>query len=524
MGRDGAPGITAPLRVPRLRMLLLVQLGVSVGVWMLVTVAQWLLTRAGEPASVVSAVQLAASLPFFLLALPIAAVVDSAGHRRVLTGTALALALAAALPPLAELAGVRGVPVLMGTVFLAGAGLAAVVLVWQALLPRLVAPDLLAVVPALDGAVFNGARALGPVLGGGLLAWFGASPAFVASAVLFGLCAVIAARYVPADAGTAPRQGSVRAAMGTAARFIRYSRWTRRLLLRATAFGVPAGCLWALLPVLADERLDASTLEFGIVSGAVGIGAVFGTVAAMPLRARTSWNQFVALGSVAYAAVLAGLALGTRVELAVLLMVVAGAAWVGVQSTWMVAAHAVVPRWIRTRVIAFVMVVFQGSQAVGALLWGVLADRIGLVPTVLVAAAAMLASAIGVLRNGLRPSTGIAPDPAPARDDLAFPEGAPAGRVIVETTYRVEPDRVTAFLADVAAVRVSRLRLGALRCTLTRPAGAAGTFVEFCVFRSWAEYLAQETERLTVPEHRLRLSVARHLAAEPELRVLVEPG
>ncbi|WP_083884006.1 MFS transporter [Nocardia higoensis] len=519
MSRSAPPGFTAPLRVPRLRMLLLVQLGVSVGMWMLVTVAQWLLTTAGESASTVSAVQLAASLPFFLLALPVAAVVDSAGHRRMLVGTALALAAVAPVPILAG----GSPPVLTAVVFVAGAGLATTVVVWQALMPRLVTPDLLAVVPAVDGAVVNGARALGPVMGGAVLAAFGANPVFIAVAVIFGVCAALSARYVPASSGREPRRESVRESLATGLRFIRHSGWTRRLLVRATAFGVPAGCLWALLPVVADERMRATTVEFGLVSGAVGVGAVVGTVAIMPLRSRMSWNHFVALGSAAYAVVLLGLALNTRIDVAAALMVLGGTAWVGVQSTWMIAAHSVVPPWIKTRVIAFVMVVFQGGQAVGALLWGRLADALGLVPAILVAAAAMAVSAIGILRNGIRPGDGIAPDSAGIVSAPIEIAGR-SGRVTVETTYRVTEDGLTEFLADIAAQRTSRLRLGALRCVLLRPADADATFVEYCVFRNHTDYLAQETERMTVPEYRLRERVARHLDGPPEIRVLMEPS
>jgi hypothetical protein len=48
------------------------------------------------------------------------------------------------------------------------------------------------------------------------------------------------------------------------------------------------------------------------------------------------------------------------------------------------------------------------------------------------------------------------------------------------------------------------------------------TFVELCTFENWSEYAAQETERLTVPEHRIRTAIASHLTAEPQVRVLVD--
>lgn len=515
-------GFFAPLRVRRLRLLLLVELGASVGVWILVLAAQWILTEGGESATTVSTVQFAISVPFFLFALPIGAIAEYTSHRGLLVGTSVVLLVASVVLAILDVLGHVGVAVLMGSVFIAGAGLAIVAIVWQALLPHVVSRDMMAVVPAVDGAVFNGARAIGPLIGGAILAGLGSTWAFATVGVMFAGCALIAAWQVPATAGTAARSPLGRAVAG-GMRFIRHSRWTRRLLIRLTIFGIPASCLWALLPIVAHDRLHTNTFEFGVMSGAIGVGAVVGTIAMMPLRARMSWNRFAALGSLAYAVVLAGMASITRFDVILVLMVIVGAAWVGVQSTWMIAAHSVVPPWIKARVIAFIMLMFQGSQAVGAIVWGVLADVIGLVPAVSSAALLMLIAAVGVLRRGIFPSEGIAPEPA----DIDQPDAAvsPYGdrRVVIETTYVVAESNMFDFKRDLAEVRRSRLRLGALRCTVMQVAEPSGTFLEYCTFRDWADYISQETERLTIPEKRLREQVTATLRSEPVTRVLVIP-
>jgi MFS family permease len=288
-------------------------------------------------------------------------------------------------------------------------------------------------------------------------------------------------------------------------------------------FGIPASCLWGLLPLVAHDRLHTSTFEFGVLSGAIGVGAVLGTVALMPLRARMSWNHFVALCSAAYAVVLAGMALIPWYTVMFALLVVVGAAWVGVQSTWMIATHAVMPSWIKARVIAFIMLVFQGSQAVGSVLWGVLADLIGLVPSILLSALVMALSAIGMIRRGIMPSDHIAPDLAESPGPVAAPPGHEGKWVIIETTYRVVPGCAPEFFAAMSELRLSRLRLGARRWTLAAPVDSSDSFVEYCMFKDWAEYRSQETERLTVPEYRLRTLLTDYLVTEPRTRVLVEP-
>lgn len=516
-------GFFAPLRVRRLRLLLLVELGASVGVWILVLAAQWILTESGESATTVSAVQFAISIPFFLFALPIGAIAEYTSHRRLLVSTSVVLLVASVALVVLDVLGHVGVGVLMGSVFVAGTGLAIVAIVWQALLPHVVSRDMMTVVPAIDGAVFNGARAIGPLIGGAILAGLGSTWAFASVGVLFAGCALIAAWQVPAAAGAGAARSPIGKAVSGGLRFIRHSRWTRRLLLRLTIFGVPASCLWALLPLVAHDRLHTNTFEFGVMSGAIGVGAVAGTIALMPLRARMSWNRFVALGSGAYAVVLAGMAFVTRLDVMLVLMVVVGASWVGVQSTWMIAAHRVVPSWIKARIIAFIMLMFQGSQAVGAIIWGVLADAVGLVPAVSTATVLMVVAAVGVLRNGIFPSEAIAPDPADVTWTDPPTDGYGDRPVTIETTYFVAENRVSAFLQDFEEVRRSRLRLGALRCRIMQAADLSDTYVEYCTFNHWADYVSQETVRLTVPEQRLRRRVEATLRSEPVTRVLVAP-
>ena len=523
MSSEQAVGVFAPLRIKRLRMMLGFQLCASVGVWILVLAVQWTFAETGESATTVSMVQFAASLPFFLLALPIGAMAEFVSHRLLLVGTAMVLAASTIVLSSLQQLGLAKTPILMLAVFVAGAGLASVAIVWQALLPSMVSREMMAVVPAMDGAVFNGARAVGPVIGGAVLTGWGSTSAFALTAALFAVCALVAARTVPASAGRVEAHSSIGQAVVGSVRFIRHSRWTRRLLLRLTMFGVPASCLWGLLPLVAHGRMHVSTFGFGILSGAIGIGAVLGTILLMPLRARMSWNHFVALGSVAYGLVLIGLVVIPSVSAMFGVLVVAGAAWVGVQSTWMIAAHAVVPRWIKARVIAFVMLMFQGSQAVGALLWGILADSLGLVPAVLLAALLMFVSVFETLRRGIMPSEAIAPESTGAPDPLA-PRAEFFGlRVIVETTYHVHPGRVEEFLDNVHELKLSRRRLGALRWSVSRSADEPDIYVEHCTFRDWSEYLAQETERLTVPENRVRTKLAEYLARVPQTRVLIEP-
>jgi predicted MFS family arabinose efflux permease len=66
------------------------------------------------------------------------------------------------------------------------------------------------------------------------------------------------------------------------------------------------------------------------------------------------------------------------------------------------------PNWVRARGLAYYLVVFQGAQAVGAVIWGAVADRTSVTTALLVAAAVLAVAAVAGLRTPM-------PDRRPCR-------------------------------------------------------------------------------------------------------------
>lgn len=509
------------LRFARFRVLVLIQLANAVGVWMHVVAAQWIMTEAGRSATEVAAVPAAMSLPFFLLCLPVGAV---AGRFSPLRMMASATALSAAASCCAAvLASTRpdSFWLLLVTVVGIGSGLVALAIAWQSQIPHLVDRRAVGSAALVDGATFNLARAVGPIAGGLGLSLLGAPATFVVTAAVFALCATSIAGVAPRTPLATPTGETLVQSIRGGLRFTRHSPWTRRLLLRLCLFGLPSAALWALLPLVVHQRLGLAANGFGLLFGAVGIGAVGGTVVLAPLRARLSVNQFGFVGSAMFAAMLLGLALASDVWVVAGLLVLGGASWVGVQTTWMSAAHQALPDWIRPRIIALILLAFQGCQASGALLWGVAADLAGIEWALGGAAALMGLAALGFLRHGLYPSAGIEPEPADATVPSLGTDVLPEGPIRIEVTYVPEPDQLSAFLDAIDALRMSRLRLGAAGWELLVEPAVPGAYVETFPVGSWADYVAAETVRLTVPEQALRERVRLLLCHEPTIRVLV---
>lgn len=512
MPADAGP--RAVLRVRTFRWLLSVQLTNAVAVWVHVVGVQWLLTERGEPATVVALAPAAMAAPFLLLSMPVGVLASHSSRERLLVGaTAVSASAAIAAAVLAATGADSPAPLLL-TVVVVGSALVVVGIAWQSLLPELVDRPLVASAALLDGAVYNVARAVGPLTAGAVL---GLAPPVVLFGVIAAMFAGCTAVLLAVGVTTGPpprRTESVAAAMKGALWFVRHSPWTRGLLVRMVLFGVPAGALWALVSVVVHERLGLGATGFGTTMGLLGVGSVLGVLVLGRLRARISVAVFVALLAAGYAANLAALGLATGIGVLVPFLVLGGVGWVAVQSTWMMLAHQALPDWVRPRVVALLLLLFQGTQAAGALLWGAVADLVGVGNAMLAAAVLLVAYAGGLLVVGMRTSAGI--EPVLAADELSaavaeLGREAGDGPIAIRYEYVVAAHRRGAFRDAMDSLRLSRLRLGARSWALAPPgpgaADATGTWTETYVVRDRSLFVEQETARLTVPERRLREAV-----------------
>src|SRR5205823_4395322 len=125
------------------------------------------------------------SLPFFLLALPAGALADVVDRRRLLLATQVWMLVAATVLGVSTVAGHTGPWLLLSLTFGMGLGNALNAPAWQATTPDLVPREELAAAVALGGISVNVARAVGPALGGLLVAALGAGWVFLLNAASF---------------------------------------------------------------------------------------------------------------------------------------------------------------------------------------------------------------------------------------------------------------------------------------------------------------------------------------------------
>jgi MFS family permease len=365
----------SPLRHPLFRAMWIASVASNVGTWMHTVAAGWLMTKLATSPLPVALVQTATTLPVFLISLPAGALADLVDRRRWLIFTqTLMLAIAAVLGAL-DLAGAIGPWSLLLLTFGLGAAAAMNGPAWSAAIPELVPREELPAAVALNSVGYNIARAIGPALGGLVMAASNAGVVFILNAISFlGVIVVLVQWRYQRDALAGADPG-MRQAMNEGLDYVRSTPVYHAVLARAGLFAFAGSALWALLPVVASAQLRVTSTGYGILLGCLGAGSVVGAAVLPPLRARYSADRLVGVGIVLFAVATLGLARIGHFTPVAAAMVAGGIAWITIMSTFNVCAQMAPPMTMRARALAFYILVFQGALAIGSGVWGIAAGR-----------------------------------------------------------------------------------------------------------------------------------------------------
>jgi MFS family permease len=511
------PSAWSPLRLPLFRNLLIADLVSDIGTFMQSVGAAWLMTSLTTSALYVALIQTATALPFFLFALPAGSIGDIVDRRKLILCTETWMLAAATVLAVTTLTGKMTPLLLLLLTFALSTGDALESPTWRAIFPELVSKEDLSPAFALNGIEFNLARAIGPGLAGVIVAAAGAGTAFALDAITFlGVIGVIARWKRPARKRQLPPE-TIGGATAAAIRFVRYSPNIRALLLRSACVIFFSSSFWALLPPVA-KHLSSSSVGYGLLLGFFGVGAIIGAVVLQYARRLFSVEIIIAGASIVFAAVILALATLPILWLLCILMLFGGAAWTVFMSTFNTLIQLLAPDWVRARVLAVYLFVFQGSIAIGSTVWGFAAQRAS-------SRAALLFSAAGLGASLLLVAYRRLPDSRPALDvwdhwkrPTLFKEPAPdAGPVLVTVEYNVDPNHIPDFLSAIYKYQRVRRRDGAVRWSVYYDSEIPGRYLESFLVPSWAEHQRQHV-RFTVTDRKLEERVRSFVLETPKVR------
>jgi MFS family permease len=363
-----------------------------VGTWMQNVGAGWMMTQLTMSPLMVSLVQAATTLPVFLVILPAGALADMVDRRRFLLITQGWMVLAAGALGVLTLRHELTPWVLLGFTFALGLGAVINDPAWQAITPEIISAERHAPAVALNSVGYNVARAVGPALGGLVIAAAGSGWAFLLNAAsFFGVIFFLYRWRRPHFERV--ETGRVSDALLAGLRYGRTAPLVRCVLVRTGAFSLGASSLLALLPILA-RPYGAS--GYGLMLGSFGLGALGGAAVLPRLRTRLSVDGMVVFDILLFAAmtVLAG-----RVQAfgwLNLVLFASGTAWIGILACLNVAAQTMSPSSLRARTLSMYLFVLQGGMAVGSVAWGALATKVGVSTTLLCAAGALIVGLLTV--------------------------------------------------------------------------------------------------------------------------------
>ena len=356
-----------------------------IGTWMTRLATAWLVYQLTHSALLLGVVSFSGQIVSFLLG-PFAAVwVERLERRRLLVVTQASAALQSLSLAALTLAHVITLPEIIGLMMFQGLVNAFDMPGRQSFLVQMVDDrDDLANAIALNSSMVNGARLIGPAIGGLIIAAFGEGYCFLLDGLsYFAVIASLLAMQLPALTGRGQSGGSLIEELREGWNYVSGSRPIRTvlLILALTCFmGWPYS---VLLPVFAGSVLHGGAHTLGWLTAASGVGA-FTSALALAMRKSIMGLTRTLLAAIAVLGVgLIFFGLSHVLWLSLALMVVVGFGLIQAAAVCNTIIQSLAPDDMRARVMGYYTMAFVGAAPFGSLAAGALAQHIGAPHTVM---------------------------------------------------------------------------------------------------------------------------------------------
>jgi MFS family permease len=365
-----------------------------IGTWMQSVAQSWLVYRLTGSALLLGSVGFASQIPVFLFA-PLGGIAaDRFNRRSIVISTqiaSMALAFILALLTLSHAIDHR-----IWLIFVLAALLGVVnafdIPGRQSFLVEMVGREDLMNAIALNSSMFNGARVIGPAIAGILVARIGEGWCFFGNAVSY-IAVIIGLLLMKVQSPVRAAMASPLEHMMEGFRFVERTAPIKALLLLLGMVSLVGMPYVVLMPIFADQILHGGARGLGILMGATGVGALFGALTLAFRQGVKGLGRWVAWCCAGFGASLAVFAFSHTFWLSVILLLPVGYTMMLQMACSNTLIQVMVPDALRGRVMAVYSMMFMGMAPIGALLGGVLAERLGAPRTVAIGGVACLLGA-----------------------------------------------------------------------------------------------------------------------------------
>jgi predicted MFS family arabinose efflux permease len=252
---------------------------------------------------------------------------------------------------------------------------------------------------ALNSTMFNAAAVVGPALAGVIYALLGPAWCFTLNGLSFVavIVALLAMKLAPVVRTS--RAGSTGDQLRQGLRYVVGDRVTLTLILNMGVISLFGISMVNLFPAWSVNVLGGDVRTNGLMLAARGLGALSGALLIAALGKRTARGRFWTIGSFVMPLAMVGFAFARSIPLALILLVGLGWGFMVVANSSNAMVQTRVPDELRGRIMSIYTLIFFGGMPLGALVAGLMADRIGAPTTVLInACVVLLVSALIWLR------------------------------------------------------------------------------------------------------------------------------
>lgn len=333
------------------------------------------MTSLTDSPTLVGLVQTSWAVPGFALALHAGALADMIERRRLIALTQIvALIIAAALGAL-EITGHLGVTSLLVGTFFESVALTIAAPAFMALTPQIVGTQYLSQAFGLDSVSRNIAQSIGPALAGVVIAFASPGAVFLLNAISF-IGILIVVRSMPKFDVHVDSASKVRHVIKEGISHVVHTASLRNIALRLAIMLGTTASLNALLPVVAKNSLSIDASGFGVLAGALGVGAVFAVWLLPWLKNLMNSEVMLLIASATWSVSVFGFALASGMTLAVVALLMSGAALMVMINTLFSTFIAELPEQVRGRGSSIGMLMAWLGTSLGAFVWGLCATSL----------------------------------------------------------------------------------------------------------------------------------------------------
>jgi MFS family permease len=509
----------------------------NIGNSMQVIGSSWLMTTLTHSPFLIAMIQASTSLAIVLFTVPTGALSDIFDRRKFLLFIRSWMLIVALILSILTIYNIITPSILLILTFALGIGIAMNMPMSILAASEMVSRTEVHKTITLVSVAANIGIAMGPLIGGLILINENPGYLFLLNALTIVAMIVIIYRWrrTRALSSSPPKTEfppeHVMDAIKSGLHYVYNSPQAQSMFVRVTAFAFFGSIIPALLPVLASQQTTTlGVLGYGLLLSSFGAGSIIGGITLYPiLRWLKHFEQIVTLSIILLAFVMLVLSFVNNLAVLSIVMMAAGSGWIFIISSLHYSMYKSVPKWVGARGLSIYLLIYQGSIALGSVIWGLVAQYYGVQYAFLFAAIGTILSLSVIFKYKLtadlkdinKTPSRHWPEPM-----MVIEPNLHDGPVLVKLEYRIHPNTLDDFLLAIIELRRVRLRDGAINWGLYRDDSDPNLYYEIFTVGSWGEHMHQHHERLTVEDRKIEdrvnsfimgntLPIVSHLIAVP---------